>query len=174
MKRIFAILTFILSAGTCLAATGEVVLLGHFSNLKVTHDADPHFLSGYSVSLYQSGETIFGDIGIATGAPEPASGRLYDIVLDPGTRKLAFKAKYSGGRRYSKSIGPGGRESRILLVFSGTLKAKELAGTMLVQDGYSPNAPGESVRTVMKLTKRSFKPDSLEEWTQYPFPLLDC
>jgi hypothetical protein len=173
MKRICATFVLFFLAGACLGGTGDVVLIGHFSNQKVTHDADPHFLSGYGVSLYQSDDSFFGDIGVATGSPEPASGRLYDITYDPKTKKLEFKAKYSGGRRYNKLTGPGGRESRVLLIFSGTITGKALIGTMVVKDGYSPNDLGESIRVVMKRTKEGYKPASMAKWNQLPYPLVD-
>lgn len=143
------------------------MLIGHYSNQKVSAGEDPHILSGYWVSLYRVNNNLFGDIGVATGAGEAVPGRLYEIEFDPGTKKLRFKAKYSEGYEYSKQIGPGGRKSRNLLIFSGKLAPSSLAGTVVLKDGYSVEDAGKKSYVVMK-RKPEFhsKPDSFEEWTE--------
>lgn len=148
-------------------ASDDVVLLGHFSNQKVTQDADPHFISGYSVSLYQSDQIFFGDIGVAVGSSEPVSGQLYDIEFDPGTKKLSFKVKYSDGREFPKEMGREGRDSRVLLTFAGKLSRKALAGTVVLQDGYSLEKPGTRTYEIMKREKDDYKPHSMAEWSKY-------
>ncbi len=173
MNRILAILILFCVTGTCSAELGAVALLGHFSNQKISQDADPHFLSGYKVSLYQIDRTVFGNIAIAVGSPEPVKGRLYDIKFDPTTKGLSFKAKYSEGREYNKQTAAEGRESRVLLAFSGKITPKGLAGTVILQDGYSLDQAGKKTFAAMKRTRSKFKPDSFTEWSSYPYPVVN-
>lgn len=173
MNRLFSLLFLLSLAGESRAATDDVVLLGHFSNQKITRDADPHYISGYSVSLYQSGQTYFGKIGVAVGSPEPVPGRLYDIKFDPASKKLNFKVKYSDGNVASKETGPAGRESRVQLTFSGKLTRKSLAGTVVLKDGYSPEKAGIKTYEVMKRKDDDDKPKSLAEWKEYAPPEVD-
>ena len=173
MQRLLALLFVFSLAGKCGAAPEDVILLGHFSNQKVTHDADPHFISGYSVSLYRIDQNFFGDIGVAVGSAEPAGGQLYDIEFDPVSKKLSFKAKYSGGREFPKGLGPDGRNSRALLTFTGKLSRKSLAGTVVLQDGYSLEKAGAKSYEVMKREKDDYKPRSLVEWGEYRNDVVD-
>jgi hypothetical protein len=167
MKILSAFIIVVAFAGNSNADPGKVVLIGHFSNQKVSDGEDPHLLSGYWVSLYKADNKLFGDIGVATGAGEGAPGRLSDIEFDPATRKLRFKAKYSDGYEYSKQTGPEGRQSRDLLIFSGRLARNSLAGTVVLKDGYNLQDAGKKSYAVMK-RKPEFdsKPDSFEQWVE--------
>ncbi len=168
MKKFLAILfSLVLSAG-CIAAPSAVVLIGHFSNQVTTEGDDPHIVSGYRISLYQQDKTMFGDIGVATGSLEAAQGRLYDISFDPATKKLSFKAKYSTGMEGGKGI-PEERESRKLMLFSGTLGRKSLSGIVVVKDGYNPARQGTKTSETMKREKYDDKPESFEKWAELEY-----
>lgn len=167
MKRLLLLLCIFFLTGTGRAAPGDVHLIGNFSNQKVTHDADPHFISGYSVSLYRRGQMLFGDIGVAVGSPEPVSGRLYDIEFDPASKKLSFKAKYSDGREFSKETGREGRDSRVVLTFTGKVSRKSLAGVIVLQDGYNLEKAGTRSFEVMKREKDDFTTKTFAEWSEY-------
>jgi hypothetical protein len=110
MKLILAVFILFSISDSCTADAGKVVLVGHFSNQRVSDGEDPHLLSGYWVSFYKVDNKLFGDIGVAMGAGEGAPGRLSDIEFDPATKKLRFKAKYSDGYEYSKQTSPEGRK----------------------------------------------------------------
>lgn len=169
MKLFLAILIIFTLVGNSNAAQNEAVLIGHFSNLKVTEDEDPHTVAGYSVSLYRQDKTLFGNMAAATGSLEPAQGRLYDIEFSPATGQLRFKAKYSSGWEYSKQTGPDGRQSRQLMNFSGKLTRSSLVGRVVLKDGYQLGNAGKATLVSMKKTKDDYKPKSLEEWTTYSY-----
>lgn len=170
MKRICTLLILLSLAGGANAGQGDVVLIGHFSNIVTSDGDDPHQDSGYAVSLYQKDEALFGNVEIGIGSTEAASGRLYDIAFDPATKRLSFKAKYSNGWEGSKQIGPEGRESRVLMIFSGTLASKSLTGTIVLKDGYNLRAAAPRERSVMKRTKSDYKPSDVDEWARYIAP----
>jgi hypothetical protein len=163
-----AVLLVLASAGECVAAPGKVVLIGHFSNMQATGDDDPHIVDGYSVHLYRQEKTLFGNMAAATGSLEPAQGRLFDIEFDPATKKLSFKAKYSTGIEGGKGI-PEQRESRKLMLFSGTLGRKSLKGTVVVKDGYNPARQGTKTFETLKRETHDDKPESMEKWAELKY-----
>lgn len=167
MKVILQLIIYFSLCCSSPAFAGEVQLLGHYSNQKVSDDSDPHILAGYSVHLYRDDKRIFGSIGIGIGSTEGAPGYMYDIELDPATSKLRFKAKYSEGQEFSKQIGPEGRESRVLLDFSGTLTRNAIVGTVVIKDGYNLREVGKKSHVVLKRTKFDYKPDSFEKWAEF-------
>lgn len=171
-RIIFAILIFLSFSGNARAGKEKVLLIGHFSNIVATADEDPHIVSGFEVNLYQKDRTLFGDLEIGIGSAEAASGRLYDIEFDPLTKQLNFKAKYSSGWESSSQIGPEGRASRVLMIFSGKMTNKSLAGTIYLKDGYNLNAAGTTTRAVMKRTNERYVPTNLDEWAAYISPAV--
>ncbi len=154
------------------AAEPSPLLVGHFSNLKISSGHDPHFVSGYRVSIYKSGSHYFGDVDVGVGAPEPTKGVLYDIKLAQATKKLSFKAKFSPGVEFRKGIGSGGREARALLVFSGKVDDRSLSGTMASVDGYKPLGAATRVSIVMKREDDDYVPETYEEWKTLFAPSL--
>ena len=166
MKCIFALLAFCFTISTAQAAEPSLVLVGHFTNQKISSGDDPHILSGYSVSLYRSGDKLVGNVGIGIGAPEPAKAILYNITIDDKTQKLSFKSKYSAGRDFAKGIGPERRESRIVMSFIGLKTPTSLTGTFTLTDGYCTDKAGSRTRAVLKKTSDDFVPTSYEEWVK--------
>jgi hypothetical protein len=168
MKKLFAMLWGLLLFSTCsCAVAGEVILIGHYSNQKATTDEDPHIVSGYWISLYRQDDIVFGDIGVATGSLEPVQGRLYDIVFDPVTKNLSFKAKYSRGIEAGKGIPKEGRESHNLMLFSGKLERTAIAGTVVLKDGYNMSRPEKKTFESMKRVKFYYKPASMQQWAAF-------
>jgi hypothetical protein len=170
MQMIYVILLTLFVAGSATATPGEIVLIGHFSNIKASADEDPHIESGYAVSLYKQDKTLFGKLEVGIGSTEAASGRLYDIEFNPALRRLRFKAKYSEGWEANKAIGPEGRESRKLMIFSGKLTNKILAGEVILKDGYTQSDAGKKTYELMKRTDSDYKPSDFEEWVKYSSP----
>jgi hypothetical protein len=170
MKVILALVLVFSNAGNCSAGQGAINLIGHFSNIVATADEDPHIVSGFGVKLYQKDKTLFGNVEIGIGSAEAASGRLYDIEFDPLTNQLNFKAKYSSGWEISRQIGPEGRASHVLMIFSGKMTNKSLAGTIVLKDGCNLNAPGTKTHAVMKRIKDRYVPTNLDEWAAYISP----
>jgi len=141
-------------------------LVGHYSNQVWSDGEDPHAVSGYYVSLYKNGGTLFGDIGVAIGSAEPASAKLYDISLDEKEGKISFKADYSRGTEHFKGLPREGRDAKRILTFSGKLKPRALQGEFIEQDGYPPFAKVGKEKSVLRKSKDDFTPSSMEEWTQ--------
>lgn len=164
MKHLIAPLVLIMVNGSCSATEADVVLLGHYSSLQVTRDEDAHILSGYAVSLYKDRNVVFGDLEVGVGSTEAAGARLYDIHFDSATRKIRFKADYSTGREHSKAIGPGGRDSRVVMTFNGTLARDRIIGTVQLRDGHSGVQTGTKTRVVMNRTYMTYRPDSFAQW----------
>lgn len=148
------------------AAGRSPVLVGHFTNQKISSGSEPHILSGYSVSIYRSGNKLFGDVGIGIGSSEPARTVLYDIAFDDRTKKIAFKAKYSAGRQFGKDIPPQGRESRLVMSFLGVKTPTAIKGTVTEIDGDGAAKTAAPVRVVLKRTGDDFVPANYEEWTR--------
>lgn len=157
-------------AGTAVAAPAKVTLVGGFSNVVYSRSEDPHALSGYSVSLYRHKNVLFGEVGVAVGSMELATGRMSDIKLDPVTNALTFTVKYSSGIEMGPGIAKGGREAREVLLFSGTMTPKALVGTMETRDGYRQAMPGKKKNVAIKRSRDDFVPASLEEWEEYRTP----
>ena len=164
MKIIAILVSCLVFTCNVYAAPPDVVLVGHFSNLEITHDEDPHFLSGYSLSLYRTGNVVFGNIHAGIGSSETVHGTLYDVTFDERKKTLFFKAKYSEGWESSKEIGIGGRASRVFLSFSGQIASNSLRGTFNKKDGYNLSASGRNISAVMKNTNDDYVEKSFESW----------
>lgn len=164
MSLFIFLVSFCFSAVSCNSTAGEVVSIGYYSSLKATDDEDPHTIEGYSVSLYKSGDLVFGSMAVATGSLEPAQGRLYDVEFDHATRKLSFKSRMSSGQETDPSGSREGRPSREQFEFSGRLSAARLTGTMVIKNGYALNKPGERQRISLKRGEHNSPPASVEKW----------
>jgi hypothetical protein len=160
----FAILLFAFACCGPAGASENVQLIGHYSNMKVSHDADPHIVSGHAISLYRTGDEIFGELEAGIGATEAASGRLYDIKFNPATKAISFKGRYLGGREFRKGLPPEGRSRRVLLIFSGKLSRNRLAGMLQLRDGYEDGKAIKSLETVLKRSSIKYTPKSYEVW----------
>jgi hypothetical protein len=152
--------------GPVYAEPPAVSLIGHYSNLVWTKDEDPHALSGYNLDLYRQGNTVFGNIGVAVGSPEPVLAKLYDISFDEKTKAISFKAKYSKGTRYHKDIPPEKSDAKVILTFSGKLSPRWAKGEFVQQDGYPPFEITAKDKGTLRKTSDTLKPDSIEEWNQ--------
>ncbi len=148
------------------AETTAPSLVGHYSNQIWDDGEDPHALSGYYVSLYKQGSTVFGDIGIAIGSSEPERATLYDISVNEKRGMITFKAKYSRGIEHYKGLPPEGRDAKRILIFSGKLNARRLQGEFIEQDGYPPFTTLRKEASVLQKAKEQYTPHSMEEWNQ--------
>ena len=166
MRALFLILILITLSSEGKAKADQVALIGSFSNLVATEDADPHIVEGYSIRVYSQGTLLFGSMAVATGSLEPAQGRLYDIKYDPSTKKLAFKSKLTTGMVDGPGLGPDGRPAHDLFVFNGRINGKRLQGIMVHKDGYAPTASEKSHVSLKKEDTISL-PKSYEEWLGY-------
>lgn len=155
------------------AQSGKIVLLGHFDNMVSSDGEDPHLVSGYRLDLYRQGQAVFGNIAVATGSGEPVQAPLREVRYDEQKRTLAFEAKYSDGTEYNQDSGADGRESRVVLRFSGTLTANALQGQFQRIDAWHPKDEGEITRQNIAREKDDSVPDSLAAWqADYPAPKL--
>lgn len=156
-------------AATCHASTEPVVLIGHYSNLKTTNDDDPHTVGGYSVSLYRSAGTIFGEFAAAKGSLETAQGRMHDIKFDAATGRLSFKSKPSLGWVISRDTPLSGTESRVVYEFSGRLTTRKLTGFIVAKDWYAMKKAGRKERVLLVRTEEQNRPESFDKWQRYQY-----
>lgn len=148
---------------------GKIILLGHFDNMVSSDGEDPHLVSGYRLDLYRQGKTVFGNIAVATGSGEPVQAPLREVRYDEQNNTLAFEAKYSDGTEYNQDSGADGRESRVVLRFSGKLTADALQGQFQRNDAYHPKDEAETTRSSIARDKDDSVPDSLAAWqADYP------
>lgn len=152
--------------GRAQAETSAPSLIGHYSNQVWTRDVDPHAVSGYALDLYKQGDAVFGSIGVATGSPEPAGAKLYDISFDEKARAISFKAKFSAGTQYGMDIAPDKRDAKVLLTFSGKLNSRGVQGEFVRYDGYPPFAVIEKKRSLLRKQNSKYVPHDLELWNK--------
>lgn len=165
----FLFFVFLLLTYTCNASAERILLIGHFSSLQTTQDEDPHTVSGYRVSLYKSGASVFGSFAAATGSLETAQGRLYDVHFEPATGRLSFKSRLAMGWESSREIGPNGRESRAIYEFRGRLQSRSLVGNMVQKDWNSPHSKPIKEKAVLPKTRDAYVPESIEEWLSHTY-----
>ena len=149
----------------------KIETIGQYHNMETSDGEDPHLVSGYSVRLYRCGKELFGDLEVAVGSTEAVSGQLFDIAYDPKSRHIQFKAKYVSGQEYSKATGPGGREARQLLSFSGVMGPRLLKGTFRRRSAYGPEERIEISHEVMKRARGHDGPKNFAEWESYQAPI---
>lgn len=133
-------------------ADDHVKLVGHYTNMVVSADEDPHFLSGYNVDLYTRNSVALARLAVAVGSQEPVWATVQEVVFNPRTRKLRFRAEYSDGWEFSKQIGPAGRAARTIFTFSGNVKPRSIVGIVTTRDGYCDDCKPKSEKVILKRT----------------------
>lgn len=167
MKTIIFWVCLALSVALTATANATVLVIGHYTNQEITHDEDPHFLSGYSLHLYRDGAIIFGDISMGVGSEEPTTATLIDVVYDEKQHLISFQAKLSTGMENSKNSS-GMRECRETISFTGTIYPDSVRGRIVRRDGYSREILEELDNITLKKSADSFAPDSYAQWKANP------
>jgi hypothetical protein len=111
-------------------------LVGHYTNMKVEGSDDPHFLSGYNISLYQQPKETRAYIMVAIGSPDPTRATVSNLTYDPARRCLTFTAQYSSGLETNPLKGATRRESFKVVFFRGVVRPETIKGTMGEKDFY--------------------------------------
>ena len=140
-------------------ARDKVELVGHYTNMVVSDGEDPHFESGYNLSLYRKTGAAFGTLAVAIGTEEPVTAKLQGVTYDIATKKLTFQAAYSEGIEFSKNTGPNGREGRTLLNFSGTVTPAGIAGQVTTRDGHCDTCKPKIRKVSLKKTPDTYVDD---------------
>jgi hypothetical protein len=140
------------------AGAPGVALIGHYSNMVASGTEEPHYVSGYDVDLYSRKQRAFGTMAVANGSPEPVGTELKDVVFDPATKQLRFRADYSDGREYSKNTGPDGRDTRLSLHFAGTVAAGGVTGVVTIKDAYCGSCRPVTNKVFLKRTSDTYVP----------------
>jgi hypothetical protein len=136
--------------------------IGEFSNLRHTEDDHAY---GYVIELWRDGDSAIGLLFVAQGLqPDMPAGMIENIRFDSRTGALSFTAKLSTGA----VLLPGGRQepTRDLFVFSGTLTATALTGTIQRSDQRQPGRAGSQERVQLKIRQQAtmFAARSYAEW----------
>ena len=134
------------------SANDQVKLVGHYTNMVISQNDDPHFLSGYNVDLYTRNGVALANLGVAVGSQEPVWATIQEVVYEPRTTKLRFRAEYSSGWETSKKTGPQGRAARAVITFSGRVKMGKAVGTITRQDAYCDDCEPEHERITLEKT----------------------
>ena len=115
-------MTYLLLAIALLAEQDRVITpIGEFSNVYYTAEHE----YGYTVQLWQDGETVIGMFFYSGGLQGDAPrGVLENVEYNPRTGQLSFRAKLSIG------MTNGNQWSKDLFEFSGQLSQKNVAGAL--------------------------------------------
>jgi len=149
MKIVLAFVFVLFMQGPA-CAQSQTKLIGHFTNMVADGSDDPHFVSGYNLHLYTKDDHVFGTIAVAIGTGEPIAAELQDAFFSPATKKLSFRAEYSDGWEHSKEIGAQGRESRRILMFSGTVTTTRVVGQIVTRDRYCDGCTSNTSTVIQK------------------------
>jgi hypothetical protein len=136
MKKILALL---LAACISLSASAEELvstrLIGHYSNIQAEGNDDPHFVSGYTIALYERNNETLAHVMVAIGSPEPARATIKNLTHDPSNKFLTFTALYSAGLETNYIKAAPDREAFKELSFRGIVVPGLISGKM-VKDFY--------------------------------------
>lgn len=126
----------------CLLPTAQAAqpapehLIGDYSNMRIVGADDPHFVSGYGITLYQRKAETVADVGVAIGSEEPAHATVKDLAYNPKKKLLTFTAEYSSGLTNNPVKGAPDREALQVLIFSGIVRPQSISGKMGIRDFY--------------------------------------
>lgn len=132
--------TFLITA--CLLPTAQAVepaserLIGQYSNMRIVGADDPHFVSGYNITLYQREAETVADVAVAIGSEEPARATIKDLAYDPKKKLLTFTAEYSSGSATNPVKEAPRREALHVLIFNGVVRPQSISGKMGIKDFY--------------------------------------
>lgn len=105
-------------------------LIGDYSNMQADGADDPHFISGYNVTLYKRNSITLAYVMVATGGPEPVRADIKQLDYDQKTHRLSFTAQYSHGRISNPVKGRPDYEDMKILTFRGLADEKKITGAM--------------------------------------------
>lgn len=137
MKLLAAI--FAVSVATqawAIEAAAQARLIGYYSNVRTEGNEDPHFISGYNITLYRRNAETIGRVAVAIGSPEPVRATIRQLAFNPATKRLTFTAEYSEGLSTNPIKGEPDREALQVLTFTGVVKPNSITGKMGVRDFY--------------------------------------
>ncbi len=164
-----AFLVVMAATGRGLATPDPVVVVGEFSNIRVT---DEH-ANGYSVQLWRQGNKTFGLFSVAEGlAGDTPTGILRDVYFEPRTGRLSFTARLALGVFY---LPPGKYVPACTLYeLHGVLEKSTITGTLKQVDlvHHKTVASGQSVRLGKEANDVMVHPTSYAEWQQWAQGLL--
>jgi hypothetical protein len=154
---------------TCLLTSARAAepvqtrLIGHYSNMRIEGADDPHFLSGYNISLYQRKAETLGHVAVAIGSPEPVSATISNLTYDPKKRYLTFTAQYSAGGEANPIKGAPDREAFKVLTFSGVVRERSITGMAGEKDFYCGKCKPVFKRVRLRRLEDAGRTGELEE-----------
>lgn len=146
------------------ARSADVVKrLGVFTNMRFTEEHQ----YGYSVELWQEKDRLFGLLLVSAGLiGDTPTGLLEDVVFDPKTGSLTFRARLSTGSTFNRDNEQ--VPSRDVYRFKGTLKGLRLTGVFEYTDALTRTATGTKKNVSLRRSKSEsesmFKAESYDEW----------
>jgi hypothetical protein len=150
---------------TVARSAGAVRRLGAFTNMRYT--AEHQY--GYSVELWQEKDRLFGFLLVSAGlAGDTPTGLLEDVVFDPKTGRLTFRARLSTASTFDEN----NRQvpTRDLYEFNGALKGQSLTGTLRHTDAPNRSAAGTKTKVSLRRSKSGsdamIQPKNYGEWKE--------
>ena len=137
--------------------------LGAFSNMRFTREHQ----YGYRVELWQEKDRLFGLLLVSEGlAGDTPTGLLEDVVFDPKTGKLTFRARLSTGSTFNKNNEQ--VPTRDVYRFNGTLRGQKLTGLLEHTDALVQSAAGTKTNVSLRRSKGEsgsmIEAKSYDEW----------
>ena len=137
--------------------------LGVFTNMRFTEEHQ----YGYSVELWQERGRLFGFLLVSEGLTgDTPTGLLEDVVFNPKTGRLTFRARLSTGSTFGKNNEQ--VPTRDLYRFNGTLKGQRLTGVLEHTDASERAATGTkksvSLRRSKSESESMIEARSYDEW----------
>lgn len=153
---------------SCLLATARAAdsvptrLIGYYSNMQAEGADDPHFISGYNISLFQRGAETFGHVGVAIGSSEPATATVKNLTYYPKKKLLTITAEYSSGLTDDPVKGAPDREALQVLTFSGVVRPQSISGKVGTKDFYCGQCRPVFKRVTLKRIREMGNPGDLQ------------
>lgn len=134
--------------------------LGVFTNMRFTREHQ----YGYSVELWQEKDRLFGFLLVSAGlAGDTPTGLLENVVFDPKTGRLTFRARLSTGSTFNKNNEQ--VPTRDVYRFNGTLRGQRLTGILEHSD--ASDGAAAATKTSVSLRRSRGESESMLEARSY-------
>jgi hypothetical protein len=145
--------------------------LGVFTNMRFTGEHQ----YGYSVELWQEKDRLFGFLLVSEGLTgDTPTGLLEDVVFNPKTGRLTFRARLSTGSTFNSNNEQ--IPTRDVYRFNGTLKGQKLTGALEHTDALDRAATGTKKNVSLRRSKSEsesmIEARSYDEWEKEAAEIL--
>ncbi len=145
--------------------------LGVFTNMRFTREHQ----YGYSVELWQEKDRLFGFLLVSEGLiGDTPTGLLEDVVFDPKTGRLTFRARLSTGSTFNSNNEQ--VPTRDVYRFNGALRGQKLTGVLEYTNALDQAATGTKKNISLRKSKSEsasmIEARSYDEWEKWADEIL--